>query len=111
MQPPINSTHFKVQLFISCRKLRDLDVFSKSDPVCHISIKNHPSEQSWISYDKTERKMNNLNPDFSKVIDVKYYFEKHQPMKFELIDDDGSGTFDYIGEVETTLGTIMGSKG
>ena len=28
-----------------------------------------------------------------------------------MIDDDGKGTFDMIGTVETTMGTIMGSRG
>jgi hypothetical protein len=27
-----------------------------------------------------------------------------------LIDDDGKGSFDLIGEIETTLGNIMGAK-
>ena len=27
-----------------------------------------------------------------------------------MIDDDGAGSFDMIGEVETTLGNIMGAK-
>ena len=27
-----------------------------------------------------------------------------------MIDDDGDGKFDLIGEIETTLGTIMGAK-
>ena len=27
-----------------------------------------------------------------------------------MIDDDGVGSFDMIGEVETTLGNIMGAK-
>ena len=27
-----------------------------------------------------------------------------------MIDDDGAGSFDLIGTIETTLGTIMGSK-
>lgn len=40
---------------------------------------------------------------------MNYYFEKHQPLKFELIDDDGHLDEDIIGSVETNLGTIMGS--
>lgn len=27
-----------------------------------------------------------------------------------MIDDDGKGSFDLIGEIETTLGNIMGAK-
>jgi hypothetical protein len=34
--PTANSMTQQVQLFISCRKIKDLDVFSKSDPQCRI---------------------------------------------------------------------------
>jgi hypothetical protein len=30
------SLESKVELFISGRKLKDLDAFSKSDPICHV---------------------------------------------------------------------------
>jgi hypothetical protein len=46
---------------------------------------------------QTERQMNNLNPDFHDSIKVVYQFEKVQPIKFEVIDDDGMGDFDLIG--------------
>jgi len=51
-----------------------------------------------------------LNPDFKTNIVVGYSFEIAQRIKFELIDDDGKGSFDLIGEIETTLGNIMGAK-
>lgn len=39
-----------------------------------------------------------------------YFFEKKQDFKFELIDDDGQGSNDYIGDVECSMGQIMGAK-
>ena len=59
---------------------------------------------------KTETIMNNLNPDFKTNIIVGYAFEQAQKQKFEVIDEDGAGSFDLIGAVETTLGNIMGAR-
>jgi hypothetical protein len=33
--------------------------------------------------------MNNLNPKFQRSINVIYYFEKHQVLRFDVLDDDG----------------------
>ena len=107
----IDSMSMQVQLFIQCRKLKDLDVFSKSDPICCVYQKRNPKSSGWETVGKTEMQKNNLNPDFEKSFVLQYYFEKQQPMKFELIDDDGSGSFDIIGHIETSMGQIMGSKG
>eukprot|EP00350_Pseudokeronopsis_sp_OXSARD2_P000534 CAMPEP_0170565784 /NCGR_PEP_ID=MMETSP0211-20121228/79409_1 /TAXON_ID=311385 /ORGANISM="Pseudokeronopsis sp., Strain OXSARD2" /LENGTH=103 /DNA_ID=CAMNT_0010886751 /DNA_START=427 /DNA_END=738 /DNA_ORIENTATION=- len=100
----------KVQLMISCRKLRDLDLLSKSDPICRIYVKNSKNE-SWLNVGETEQKKNNLNPDFDKTLEVKFYFEKQQQIKFEVVDYDSPTSFDMIGSAETTLGHIMGAKG
>ncbi len=98
----------QVELFISGRKLKDLDSFSKSDPLCKLfEMKNN----SWVQVGKTEMKKNNLNPDFTEKITVNYYFEKVQKLKFVMVDsDDGAGNGDQIGICETTLGNIMGAK-
>jgi hypothetical protein len=40
---------------------------------------------------------------------VDYIFESRQDIKFEILDDD-SGNDDYIGNVETTIGALMGAK-
>lgn len=54
--------------------------------------------------------MNNLNPDFKTSFTVGYYFEKVQKFKFSLVDVDGNrGEFDMIGEVEVTMGSLMGA--
>jgi hypothetical protein len=41
---------------------------------------------------------------------MKYNFELHQKLKFEVIDDDGNGSFELIGSAETSMGNIMGAK-
>ena len=65
----------KVQLFISCRNLVDLDTFSKSDPEVHIFIKGS-KQGKYALLGKTEMILNNLNPDFTKNFTIDFYFEK-----------------------------------
>ena len=100
----------KVEMFISGRKLKDLDVFSKSDPICILSEYGERSNQ-WVRLGQTEQIKDDLNPDFKTRFIVNYFFEKRQRLKFTMIDWDGAGEYDTIGHVETTLGAIMGAKG
>jgi hypothetical protein len=86
-----------------------MDVFSKSDPVCRVYEWTEKNKQ-WTRIGATERISNNLNPDFKTTIQALYFFERNQKFKFEVVDDDGGGSSDPIGSVETTMGQIMGSK-
>lgn len=52
-----------VKLYISGRNLKDMDVFSKSDPVCICSEKAQDRNE-WFEVGRTEYIKNNLNPDF-----------------------------------------------
>lgn len=45
---------------------------------------------------KTEKIMNNLNPDFTKSFMIEYYFEKEQVLRFQVYDVDDGGD-DFIG--------------
>ncbi len=63
----------QVNLFISARKLRDLDTFSKSDPRCLIM---ESVNGSWVKRGATEQIQNSLDPDFATAITMPYYFEK-----------------------------------
>jgi len=98
----------QVSLFVSGRKLKDLDTFSKSDPRCILFEKRF---NQWVQVGQTERIANNLNPDFQTSFTVAYFFEKTQHFKFVMVDDDNnSGTdFDEIGSVEVTMGTLVGA--
>ena len=49
----------KVELSLSCSGLKDLDVFSKSDPVVFVYEK---SGRQWAKLGRTEVIDNNLNP-------------------------------------------------
>jgi hypothetical protein len=97
----------KVELFISGRKLKDLDAFSKSDPQCMVY---EMVNNQWALRGKTEQILNQLNPDFQTRVMLNYFFEKQQQLKFVMIDGDGHGESDTIGEIQCSMGNIMGAK-
>lgn len=103
----------KVQLFISCRKLKDTDTFSKSDPYVEVSEKSRDGQ--WALQGFTEIIDNNLNPDFVKNFELNYLFEEQQYLKFRVFDsNDGKisqKNRDFIGEADCTLGEIIGAQG
>jgi len=98
----------KVELHISCRKLKNLDILTKSDPQVTMFVQN--DKKKWLPYGKTELIMDNLNPDFATYLTIAYQFEKHQRLRFEVIDVDPADTNEFIGSIETSMGQIMGSK-
>ncbi|CAD8190196.1 unnamed protein product [Paramecium octaurelia] len=97
----------KLELFISCRGLANMDTFSKSDPYVIMYVKRN---NQWSEVGRTEIIKDNLNPNFSKSFIIEYYFECQQPLKFICNDDDGHGQYDFIGSAETTLANIAGAR-
>lgn len=101
-----------IKLYISGRNLKNMDVFSKSDPLCVIFEKAQDSEE-WFEIGRTEFIKDSLNPNFERAIDVDYFFEKTQNLRFEFIDDDGGDSddpyYDIIGAVMMPLSNIMSS--
>ena len=59
---------------------------------------------------QTEQIKDSLNPDFRTAYTAEYWFEKKQDIKFVIIDGDGGGDYDIIGECVTTMGALMGAK-
>lgn len=53
----------KIEIIISCNNLADLDEFTKTDPMCVMSIKQFGQ---WKEYGRTEAIRNTLNPRVSK---------------------------------------------
>lgn len=53
---------------------------------------------------------NNLNPMFSKTININYYFEMVQKLRFSVYDVDNESLNldddDYLGSLECTLGQV-----
>uniref|UniRef100_A0A668AZK9 Copine 3 n=1 Tax=Myripristis murdjan TaxID=586833 RepID=A0A668AZK9_9TELE len=108
------ATHLatKVELTISCENLMDMDVFSKSDPLCALYINTSGSQ--WYEFGRTEMILNCLNPKFAKKFVLEYYFEMVQKLKFSVYDIDNNtydlGDDDFLGEMECTLGQIVSSR-
>ncbi|XP_047492495.1 copine-8-like isoform X1 [Penaeus chinensis] len=103
----------QVELTVSCRNLRDTDVFSKSDPICIVYHQPFGSRE-WAELKRTECIDNTLNPDFATKIPLTYHFEEQQHLKFCLFDiDSGSSSLedhDFLGEFECTLGILVASQ-
>ncbi|CAD8153924.1 unnamed protein product [Paramecium pentaurelia] len=102
----------KITLHLACRKLLDKDTFSKSDPQIWVfgkQFRNNCLDQNWSLLGKTEIMKNNLNPTFQTSIILDYIFEIKQPLRFEVRDVDGE-KYDDLGFVESTVGTIFGSR-
>ncbi|XP_017157432.1 copine-3-like isoform X1 [Poecilia reticulata] len=108
------ATHLatKVELTISCENLMDMDVFSKSDPLCALYISTSGSH--WYELGRTEMILNCLNPKFAKKFVIDYYFEMVQKLKFCVYDIDNStydlSDDDFLGELECTLGQIVSNR-
>lgn len=99
----------KIELYVSCRSLKNMDIMSKSDPQVIFFQKNNNSNQ-WNELGRTEIIKNNLNPNFCKTFRIDFIFEIQQHIKFNVIDIDGPSSYDFIGEVQTTVGKIVGSR-
>ncbi|EAR93346.1 copine protein (macronuclear) [Tetrahymena thermophila SB210] len=104
----VQETFQKVDITISCRSLKDADVFSKSDPLVVVRMKN-TQNGSWYEIGRTETIQNNLNPNFKRSLQLDYMFEQKQELHLQVLDSDGS-SFDHLGEAFTTLGAIVGAK-
>ncbi|WAR26495.1 CPNE8-like protein [Mya arenaria] len=104
----------QVEISVKCRGLRDLDTFSKSDPMCVMFTKDVKSGQ-FYEYGRTETIQDNLNPDFVKKFVINYFFEESQKLKFELYDVDSKSAklsdHDFLGRMECTLGEVVAAGG
>uniref|UniRef100_A0A671MYH6 Copine-3-like n=1 Tax=Sinocyclocheilus anshuiensis TaxID=1608454 RepID=A0A671MYH6_9TELE len=102
----------KVELTVSCENLLDMDVGSKSDPLCVLLM--NTSGNQWFEVDRTERVKNCLSPKFAKKFVVDYYFEVVQKLRFCLYDIDNKtidlSDDDFLGEFECSLGQIVSSS-
>lgn len=101
-----------MELTISCENLLDMDILSKSDPLCALYLNTSGSQ--WYEFGRTEMILNCLNPKFAKKFVLDYYFEMVQRLKFCVYDIDND-TYnldddDFLGEFVCTLGQIVSSK-
>jgi len=101
-----------VELSLSAKNLRDMDVFSKSDPICVVSTKPFGT-QNWMEIKRTECIDNTLNPQWVTKVQISYTFEEQQYLKFDLYDVDSNthrlDDHDFLGTCQVTLGQIVSS--
>ncbi|XP_060567238.1 copine-3-like [Ruditapes philippinarum] len=101
----------KLELRISCRKLANKDVTSKSDPCAVVFV--HQGGQ-WVELGRTENVENSLDPDFTKAFPIDYLFEEVQKVNIAVYDIDNSTSKlsddDFLGQLECTLGQIVAGR-
>uniref|UniRef100_A0AAR2LQ49 Copine-4 n=1 Tax=Pygocentrus nattereri TaxID=42514 RepID=A0AAR2LQ49_PYGNA len=97
----------KVELRVVCKGISDRDALSKPDPCVVIKMQSHGQ---WLEVDRTEVIRSCINPTFSKVFTLDYYFEEVQRLRFELYDmnssHNGMREIDCLGAMECTLGQV-----
>ncbi|XP_016893394.1 copine-4-like [Cynoglossus semilaevis] len=101
----------KVELRVTCRGLGDRDALSKPDPCIVLNMQSHGG---WMEVDRTEIMRSCVNPTYSKVFTLDFYFEEVQRLRFELYDVNSSygglGEAEFLGSVECTLGQIISQR-
>ncbi|XP_052230447.1 copine-3-like isoform X2 [Dreissena polymorpha] len=101
----------KVELRISCRKLKNRDTMSKSDPCAVLFME---TGGTWVEMGRTENVQNCLDPDFAKCYTVEYMFEQVQKVKVAVYDLDNNtpqlGDDDFLGQIECSLGQIVAGR-
>jgi len=70
----------------------------------------------WTRLGQTEARKDDLNPTWTQLFLVEYFFEAQQAFKVEIYDQDSSNPGklsdqDFIGRAEFTLGQLLGSPG
>jgi Ca2+-dependent lipid-binding protein len=68
-------------------------------------------EPHWQKVGQTEVVFNNLSPNFTKVFDIGYYFEKNQIIRVDLFDYDDSAESELIGTFQCNLNKLLTGAG
>ncbi|KAM4736433.1 copine-4 isoform 2-T2 [Anableps anableps] len=101
----------KVELRLTCKGISDRDALSKPDPCVILKMQSHGQ---WMEVDRTEVIRSCVNPTYSKVFTLDFYFEEVQRLRFELYDinssHNGLKQADFLGSVECTLGQITAEE-
>ena len=100
-----NNLSSRVELFVSCQGLVDLDSGSLSDPFCVVEEFQQPvvvrgyggaaaaptrNQARWVEIGRSEVVVNSLNPVFVTRFKMQYHFEESQKLRIKVYDaDDG----------------------
>eukprot|EP00397_Hematodinium_sp_SG-2012_P011305 GEMP01011441.1.p1 GENE.GEMP01011441.1~~GEMP01011441.1.p1 ORF type:complete len:579 (+),score=97.41 GEMP01011441.1:92-1828(+) len=111
---PANQAVTSLELSFSCKKLKNLDFGSKSDPVILVYEKNRTT-QGMTFLNQTEVIQNNLNPTFSTTVLVDYFFEQEQTLQIKVLDVDKDKVHfkdaDFLGQTIFNVGSLVSAKG
>ncbi|XP_028397014.1 copine-1-like isoform X2 [Dendronephthya gigantea] len=99
----------KLEMYIRCTELCQVDQFSKSDPLCVLFMKNMGQ---WCEYGRTESIPNNLNPRFCQSIGLEVGGADTLPIKLTVYDlanftSKDLRKHDVIGSVELDLRNVL----
>ena len=72
MIPDDPSFMTQVEFFIKGKNLKDMDTFSKSDPICRVYLMTQGVHTNYVKVGETEEIKDNLNPDFKTTIKIDY---------------------------------------
>uniref|UniRef100_A0A7M4EDI9 Copine 4 n=1 Tax=Crocodylus porosus TaxID=8502 RepID=A0A7M4EDI9_CROPO len=101
----------KVELRVACKSISERDALSKPDPCVILKMQSHGQ---WFEVDRTEVIRTCINPIFSKLFTVDFYFEEVQRLRFEVHDissnHNGLKEADFLGGMECTLGQIVSQR-
>ncbi|KAL5701490.1 Protein BONZAI 3 [Ranunculus cassubicifolius] len=93
------------EMVFRCTHLKNMDMFSKSDPFLRIS--KIIEGGSVIPICKTEVVMNNLNPTWKQVcLTTQQCGSKDTPLVIECFDFDESGNHELIGKLQKSVADI-----
>ncbi|XP_037733059.1 copine-6 [Chelonia mydas] len=101
----------RVELRVSCWNLLDRDTLTNPNPCV---VLKQLSEGEWSEVGRSEIMHCSLNPVFSHVFPLDYFFEEMQTLCFEVYDAGAKGAEDaefqddaFLGEAECSLGQIV----
>ena len=116
----IASSNYNINFELACRNVKDIEVFSKSDPfvriwraapeINHTMDPSKISEQSWQRVHDTECVNDNLNPNFKPFSINKGSFCQNNPnlpLRLDIWDYSSRGKHELIGKGYTSLSKIM----
>ena len=94
-QEPSGSGTSMIELSISGRNLREMDVSSKLNPMCVVSTQPFGSMR-WKELLRTECIPNTLSPKFTAKVQITYCFDQKQHLRFQMYDMNSSNLISII---------------
>merc|ERR1719225_222062 len=109
--PPFQLPTSVLELSVRCEDLADMDVLSRSDPVCVLSLQQG---SAWLELGRTERIQDSLSPSWQKKFVIDYKFEERQQLRFAVYDVDSDSAqlenHDFLGYLEVSLAEVVASQ-